>query len=558
MNNLNKLARLRHLDLVYKHIKNDIMSSINDGSIIIDNSVTENKLSNNLKLRALNEYVTPEMFGAKGDGTTDDTESFKAALNDGRPVVGVGNYRITEKIFITHQLETNGESKIIMDFDDNYGIVIGGAQPTYDNTQYNFDVNITIDCNNRTFSAACVALNAIKRSHVTLRGSNCSGTFYKDVYGANGSNYENYIDINAIGNNEYGSVCAFLHSSDNNYNQIISRDFETCILMDSDSIQNINCIHGWLSTEKLWENSKLISVIKNGDTTVNPQLKFNFLYQDTMRYGCYVAENRIKAFGGIWFSAVNPDIISSQTISEVDGLPVISFYGEDTNAPSFIRADFHDFYSNRLSFNDKRVVIFNGEINPSRTGYKYSDANDIPMGNVTITLVANAANAPLSNTETDLVQFCSLRRVIQINIASNNKLYMRKKDTWLNDTEQNSNTLEEINNWSDWAEIGNRNAETPAYGELSSPYAIGSLNYCVRASNILEFAIDITIDSASVGTVVAVLPEGFHPLNNYQITCFGLTGNRYLDIYKTGTLVIQGSDISENTTLRIHSICIAK
>ena len=48
----------------------------------------------NLALTAL-RWVTPEMYGAAGDGTGDDTEAFQAALNSGRPVLANGTYAIS-------------------------------------------------------------------------------------------------------------------------------------------------------------------------------------------------------------------------------------------------------------------------------------------------------------------------------------------------------------------------------------------------------------------------------------------------------------------------------
>lgn len=39
-------------------------------------------------------YVTPELFGAAGDGTTDDTEAFQRAVNSGFPVVAENSYNV--------------------------------------------------------------------------------------------------------------------------------------------------------------------------------------------------------------------------------------------------------------------------------------------------------------------------------------------------------------------------------------------------------------------------------------------------------------------------------
>lgn len=48
-----------------------------------DGSITESKFSNDLKLKTIKEYVTPQMFGAAGDGVTDDTTAFYNALQAG-------------------------------------------------------------------------------------------------------------------------------------------------------------------------------------------------------------------------------------------------------------------------------------------------------------------------------------------------------------------------------------------------------------------------------------------------------------------------------------------
>lgn len=72
-----------------------------------DGSLTEAKFTDALKLKTINSYVTPEMFGAKGDNTTDDSAAIQGMINtvpDQTVCVFNNNYYCANSILITHPI----------------------------------------------------------------------------------------------------------------------------------------------------------------------------------------------------------------------------------------------------------------------------------------------------------------------------------------------------------------------------------------------------------------------------------------------------------------------
>lgn len=69
-----------------------------------DGSLTEAKFSNALKLKSIKDYVTPEMFGAAGDGETDDTTAIQNAINSGEAVFMFNTYFTSQPITISNAI----------------------------------------------------------------------------------------------------------------------------------------------------------------------------------------------------------------------------------------------------------------------------------------------------------------------------------------------------------------------------------------------------------------------------------------------------------------------
>lgn len=82
-----------------------------------DGSLTSAKFTDALKLETLKDYGTPEMYGASGDGVSDDTNAIQLALNNHGTVILVNKYRVANTIYVPSKRSVifYGNSQIIAD-----------------------------------------------------------------------------------------------------------------------------------------------------------------------------------------------------------------------------------------------------------------------------------------------------------------------------------------------------------------------------------------------------------------------------------------------------------
>lgn len=107
-------------------------------------------------------YVTPEMFGAKGDGVTDDTEAIQNAVNSGSVVyIPEGVYRIRKGIRVN-------KSTIIIGDGDKTIILVDSVHP--ENFAFYFDSEVmgTVKITNDSYTAGQTSLNVVSNADINI------------------------------------------------------------------------------------------------------------------------------------------------------------------------------------------------------------------------------------------------------------------------------------------------------------------------------------------------------------------------------------------------------
>ena len=100
-----------------------------------DGAITEAKLSDELKIKTIKDYVTPEMFGAVGDGVTDDTQAF-ASMFSYCATYGANVIKgLSSANYVVRRLTLPRINNLDVDF---CGATITNKNSVNDNSEYSF------------------------------------------------------------------------------------------------------------------------------------------------------------------------------------------------------------------------------------------------------------------------------------------------------------------------------------------------------------------------------------------------------------------------------------
>lgn len=115
----------------------------------VQNKVIKEYVESQLALRSA--YVTPEMFGAKGNGASDDTEAFVTMLSGYKNVCLKKTYRITSSIDLPSNAHIFGNGVILDDRNGPFSAYEGLLQSTGENILIE---ELTIETNNNASAIA--------------------------------------------------------------------------------------------------------------------------------------------------------------------------------------------------------------------------------------------------------------------------------------------------------------------------------------------------------------------------------------------------------------------
>lgn len=229
---------------------------------VADGSLTESKFSSDLKLKTIKNYVTPEMFGAVGDGITDDTIAFRQL--DGKNVLLLNKtYRISS---VTYGHDTNivginmGTSiiKQLPNVTDDMITFLNADCSSFRNVTLlgNFDkskgkswdydyqalLKIRTDSNNRNFT------NYSLFEHIVIRDADVNGLVVSGIPSNWGmdtrfpNNYDNWVhQFNDFRIENCGRYCLVDQASDNRFsNFYLSEGNQGCAFINASANMYVN------------------------------------------------------------------------------------------------------------------------------------------------------------------------------------------------------------------------------------------------------------------------------------------------------------------------------
>lgn len=155
-------------------------------------------------------FVSVKSYGAKGDGTTDDTAAFQAALATGEAVfIPKGDYKITDTLNVISQTVMADSRAVI------YSYINGGSKAVFNvQSQKSALIGLRIDCQHATAPHHCID---VKSNFNNIIGCDLTNVDYGISIGVGGGNVTVGNFISNVNIHTITSAGITLTNSNDNY-----------------------------------------------------------------------------------------------------------------------------------------------------------------------------------------------------------------------------------------------------------------------------------------------------------------------------------------------------
>lgn len=334
---------------------------------VMDGSITESKINSDLLPYIKNGYVTPEMYGAVGDGENDDTNYLLSAFNNDNklPVLLRGTYKVS-----TLNIETS--------------INICGGTIISDSIAMIYDTYVRESkIKNVTFIAKNTCLEIKNSDHISIE--NCT---FKNAEngvritgGVECKMLNCYITCDEIGGSV--GVGLFINSSDGEYNNINIVDYKTGVSVAGYNV--LNTIHPWTWNVKVMLNSVAFHCRQGCRSVITN------CYCDSFEYGIFFENSSYMTISKLFFFW-NNIVFSGKKIA---------FLFNDENIARLVTIS-------DINVNSDDDVLF------SNIGYPENNENKIIQMNRCF-IFNNTLREPFKNMPTNEPVINSIRKVYNIN-----------------------------------------------------------------------------------------------------------------------------------------------
>ena len=288
-----------------------------------DGSLTEAKLSDALKLKTIKDHVTPEMYGAKGDGISDDTTALQSAINSGKPIfVPDGTYIVTQPLICRTvcMMELSKNATIKAKTGTTLSCLLGLRN---DGNAYSLAENEYICGGIFDGNGCCDAVIGINYTRGKIENCIIQGVKHYGIHiGHNlqsegvGSGSLRVIDVIVQNTNaSLGTIGIYSNRTDN-YIRAITKNMETGFSVLSG--ETLDGCHAWIAYASMFTNS--VAYILRGTQDI-----LTACTSDTMRYGIKIqsGSGRINVSDFSYYHNTN---VATPTVLEDTPCVVFDFY----------------------------------------------------------------------------------------------------------------------------------------------------------------------------------------------------------------------------------------